>query len=80
MYLRVSDAEKINALLSTAPKSNDYKFFALRYIKEFYNNFENILGTNYDSYDNFGNYELNEKNKHYDSLAQYHNIIKHNNI
>ena len=41
------------------------------------NNFENILGTNYDNYDN---YNLNEKNKHYDSLTQYNNILNHDNI
>ena len=40
------------------------------------NNFENILGSS--TYDNFDNYDLNEKNKHYDSLNQYHDIIKHN--
>ena len=40
------------------------------------NNFENILGSS--TYDNFDSYDLNEKNKHYDSLNQYHDIIKHN--
>jgi len=34
--------EKIPSLLSEAPKSNDYKFFALRFIKEFYNKFGSI--------------------------------------
>ena len=37
------------------------------------NNFENILGSS--NFDNYDNYELNQKNNGYDSLTQYQNII-----
>ena len=40
------------------------------------NNFENILGSS--NYDNYGNYEMNQQQKCYDSLTQYHNITSHN--
>lgn len=35
--------ERIASLLSEAPRSNDYKFFAFRFVKDFYNYFGDII-------------------------------------